>query len=114
MRKKLNQLVKSCSSLSFSLQLCLLYIVQNNKLQSMFLIKKFLFNTNSMPVYLNLYSVLCPTFSDVPANKNASNLDVTGGHFAELNTSYQTNLVDPTTDLPAACQPAPGLTFDLR
>jgi len=71
-------------------------------------------NPEDMPVFLSLYSVMCPSFDDVPANKNPGHLDATGGHFAELDTSYQTNLVDPLTDLPPACRPAPGLTFNLK
>ena len=64
-------------------------------------------------VQLTLIKVLCPSYSVVPANKNPTVYDATGGHGSELDTSYQTSLVDPTTDIPANCTPADGWSFQL-
>ena len=66
------------------------------------------------PVTLTLIKVICPVYSDVPANRDPSNADATGGHWAELDTSYQTTLVDPATDIPADCVPASEWGFQLN
>jgi cell division septation protein DedD len=63
-------------------------------------------------VNLTLVKVICPTYSDVPANKNYTYLDATGGHAGELNTSAQTSQT-ALTDIPAACTPAAGWSFNL-
>ena len=65
---------------------------------------------------------LCPRYSDVPANSSPDNIDHTGGHWAELNTTYGTGAgghtvsptPGPTGDIPAACAAAPGWSFELR
>jgi hypothetical protein len=66
------------------------------------------------PVTLTLIKVICPAYSDVPANRDPSNADATGGHWAELDTSYQTTLVDPATDIPTDCVPASEWGFKLN
>ncbi|MHB8458839.1 MAG: hypothetical protein ACYDAK_11985 [Candidatus Limnocylindrales bacterium] len=65
------------------------------------------------PVQLTFIKDLCPTYSVVPANKNPTNFDETGGHGGVLDTTYQTNLVNPATDEPASCQRAAGWGFQL-
>lgn len=64
------------------------------------------------PVTLTLVKAICPSYSDVPANKNPGNLDATGGHSGELNTSAQTTLTT-LSDVPAACHGASGWYFNL-
>ena len=49
----------------------------------------------------------------VPANGNPTNEDATGGHGSQLDTSYQTSLVNPSTDIPKACARADGWQFQL-
>ncbi len=66
------------------------------------------------PVTLTLIKVICPAYSDVPANRDPGNADATGGHAGELDTSYQTTLVDPATDIPADCVPASEWGFQLN
>ena len=64
-------------------------------------------------VQMTLIQTLCSSYTVVPANKTPAVLDQTGGHFAELDTSYQTVLTDPTTDIPAICTRADGWQFQL-
>jgi hypothetical protein len=64
-------------------------------------------------VSLTLIKVLCPSYSVVPANQNPTSYDQTGGHGGELDTSYQTVLVNPTTDIPKTCTRADGWQFQL-
>ena len=64
-------------------------------------------------VELTLIKVLCPSYSVVPANNDPTNIDQTGGHGGELNTSYQTVLVNPATDIPTACTRTDGWQFQL-
>src|ERR1035437_2104397 len=63
---------------------------------------------------ITFYQELCPRYTDVPANNTPDNIDQTGGHWAELDTSYQTTEANPATDIPAACAPAKGWSFELR
>jgi uncharacterized repeat protein (TIGR01451 family) len=63
---------------------------------------------------ITFYKELCPRYTDVPANETPSGIDQTGDHWAELNTSYQTVEANPGTDIPAACSPAKGWSFELR
>jgi hypothetical protein len=64
-------------------------------------------------VQMTLIQTLCSSYTVVPANKTPAVLDQTGGHFAELDTSHQTVLTDPTTDIPAICTRADGWQFQL-
>jgi hypothetical protein len=64
-------------------------------------------------VQLTFIKVLCPTYTVVPANKNPTNLDATGGHGGQLDTSFQTVQVNPATDIPASCTPADGWQFQM-
>lgn len=64
-------------------------------------------------VQLTLIKVICPSYSVVPANQNPTIHDQTGGHASQLDTSYQTVLVNPTTDIPKVCMPADGWQFQL-
>jgi hypothetical protein len=64
-------------------------------------------------VQLTLVKALCPSYTVVPANKNPANFDATGGHSGELDTSYQTTLTDPATDIPGVCARADGWQFQL-
>lgn len=57
--------------------------------------------------------VICPTYKDVPANQNPTTYDQTGGHAHELDTSYQTSLTNPATDIPSGCRRAEGWSFTL-
>jgi len=63
---------------------------------------------------IKFYKEICPHYTDVPANETPGNIDETGGHWLELNTSYQYTEANPLTDIPAACHTASGRTFDLR
>jgi hypothetical protein len=63
---------------------------------------------------ITFYKEICARYTDVPANINPTNVDQTGWHGAELDTSYQTGDVNPATDIPAACAPASGWSFQLR
>lgn len=69
--------------------------------------------TEPPKVQLTLTKVLCPSYSVVPANRNPTSYDATGGHGGELDTSYQTALVNPATDIPTACSRAEGWQFQL-
>jgi hypothetical protein len=67
---------------------------------------------------VTLYKFICPSYTDVPANKNPLSTDQTGpgetgGYGGDLNTSYQTSLVNVGTDVPTDCTPAPGWQFTL-
>jgi hypothetical protein len=64
-------------------------------------------------VQVTFISTICPGYTVVPANRTPANFDETGGHFAQLDTSYQLVLVDPTTDIPAACVRADGWQFQM-
>jgi hypothetical protein len=64
-------------------------------------------------VQLTLIKVICPSYSVVPANQNQTIHDQTGGHAGELDTSYQTVLVNPATDIPKSCMRADGWQFQL-
>jgi len=55
---------------------------------------------------LTVYKILCPSYSVVPANKDACGFDATGGHCGELDYSYQTDTANPMTDIPSACSQA--------
>ncbi len=63
-------------------------------------------------VTLTLVKAICPSYSDVPANRNPSNLDATGGHSGDLNSTAQTTLTG-LSDIPAACHGAAGWYFNL-
>ena len=63
---------------------------------------------------ITFYKEICARYTDVPANIAPTNVDQTGLHGAELDTSYQTGDVNPATDIPAACTPAGGWSFQLR
>ncbi len=67
----------------------------------------------STPVDITLWKYICPTYSVIPANKNPTNLDATGGHGGELSTKYGTTMVNPATDVPEGCTPLPGWQFTL-
>jgi hypothetical protein len=64
-------------------------------------------------VQVTFISTLCPGYTVVPANRTPANFDETGGHFAQLDTSYQLALVDPNTDIPAACVRTDGWQFQM-
>ena len=64
-------------------------------------------------VQITMIKALCPGYTVVPANKNPANFDQTGGHSAELDTSYQTVLTNPATDIPGICRRADGWQFQL-
>jgi hypothetical protein len=64
-------------------------------------------------VQLTMIKVLCPSYTVVPANQNPTVNDATGGHAAQLDTSYQTVLVNPATDIPKSCVRADGWQFQL-
>lgn len=64
-------------------------------------------------VQLTMIKVLCPSYTVVPANANPTTNDATGGHGGQLDTSYQTVLTDPATDIPKACVRADGWQFQL-
>ena len=49
----------------------------------------------------------------MPANKTPANFDLTGGHFGELATGFQTVLTDPTTDIPSVCIRTDGWQYQL-
>ena len=66
------------------------------------------------PLAVTYYKAICPRYTDVPANENPSNVDATGGFWRELNTSYQTALVNPATDLPSACPTHSGWSFQFK
>ena len=60
---------------------------------------------------------ICPRYGVVPANRNPTSSDDTGGHGgelgSELNPKVQTSLVDPATDVPSACSPESGEQFTM-
>jgi hypothetical protein len=60
---------------------------------------------------------ICPRYGVVPANRNPTSSDDTGGHGgelgSELNPKVQTSLVDPATDVPSACSPESGGQFTM-
>ena len=58
-------------------------------------------------------AMLCPSYTVVPANRTPTVSDATGGHAAQLDTSYQTSVVSPATDLPKACTRADGWSFQM-
>ena len=64
-------------------------------------------------VQATFISVSCPSYSVVPANKTPTVFDETGGHAAQLDTSYQTAIVNPATDIPASCTRTDGWQFQL-
>jgi hypothetical protein len=64
-------------------------------------------------VQLTLIQTLCPSYTVVPANKTPANFDLTGGHFGELATGFQTVLTDPTTDIPSVCIRTDGWQYQL-
>jgi hypothetical protein len=64
-------------------------------------------------VQITFVAVLCPSYTVVPANKNPTNFDQTGGHGAQLDTRYQTALVNPATDIPGVCRLADGWQFQM-
>lgn len=63
-------------------------------------------------VKLTLVKAICPSYSDVPANKNPGSLDATGGHSGDLNGTTQTTLTS-LSDIPTACHGAAGWYFNL-
>ena len=67
----------------------------------------------SQVVQVTFISTLCPSYTVVPANATPSAFDQTGGHFAELDTSYQKFLTNPATDIPGICTKAGGWQFQL-
>ena len=62
---------------------------------------------------ITFYKEVCPRYSDVPANRSPESSDATGGHWADLNTGYQTAEASPA-DRPAACAASKGWSFQLR
>jgi len=70
-------------------------------------------NKDSRSQTVTFIKVICPTYGDVPANENRTAYDQTGGPAGELNTTYQTGMTNPSTDIPQNCQRAPGWSFDL-
>ena len=64
-------------------------------------------------VQVTFIKVLCPTYSVVPANKTPTIADATGGHGGQLDTSYQTKLTNPATDIPKPCARADGWNFQM-
>ena len=64
-------------------------------------------------VRLTFIKMICPSYTVVPANKTPTVADATGGHGAELDTNYQTSVVNPATDLPQACHRADGWSFQM-
>jgi hypothetical protein len=64
-------------------------------------------------VQITFIKVLCPTYSVVPANKTPTVADATGGHGGQLDTSYQTVLTNPSTDIPKTCARADGWNFQM-
>jgi uncharacterized repeat protein (TIGR01451 family) len=69
---------------------------------------------NLAPLSVKMIKVICPSYSVVPANLNADNVDATGGHWSELASGYLAKPVDPSRDIPAVCQPVAGWTWDFR
>ena len=65
------------------------------------------------PVDITLWDFTCPSYDVVPANQNPGNSDATGGHWGELDTSYQTVKVNPATDVPGSCVAQAGWGFVL-
>lgn len=55
---------------------------------------------------------ICPSYGVVPANNSPATSDETGGHAAELDTSYGKSLVNLAADIPASCTPAAGWVFN--
>jgi hypothetical protein len=64
-------------------------------------------------VQITMIQTLCPSYTVVPANRTPTQFDQTGGHGAELDTSYQKVLVNPATDIPSVCRPADGWQFQM-
>ena len=64
-------------------------------------------------VDMTFWDFTCPSYDVVPANQNPGSSDATGGHWGELDTSYQTVEVNPATDVPATCVAQPGVGFVL-
>lgn len=64
-------------------------------------------------VQVTFIKVLCPTYSVVPANKTPTVADATGGHGGQLDTSYQTTMTNPSTDIPKTCARADGWNFQM-
>jgi hypothetical protein len=62
---------------------------------------------------LTFIAMICPSYTVVPANRTPTVSDATGGHAAQLDTSYQTSLVNPATDLPSTCMRADGWSFQM-
>ena len=63
-------------------------------------------------VNLTVEKLICPSYGVVPANNNpTSDADYPSG--MTLDTSYQTGLTDPATDIPTGCTPASGWQFDV-
>jgi hypothetical protein len=62
---------------------------------------------------ITFYKEVCARYSDVPANRSPESSDATGGHWADLNTGYQTAEASPA-DRPAACAASKGWSFQLR
>ena len=58
-------------------------------------------------------AMLCPSYTVVPANRTPTVSDATGGHGGQLDTSYQTSIVNPATDLPNTCTRADGWSFQM-
>ena len=63
-------------------------------------------------IQVTFIQTLCPGYTVVPANKTPNLFDQTG-HWQELDTSYQTNMVDPSTDIPSVCTRADGWQFQI-
>ena len=69
--------------------------------------------TDLTPLTVTMYKEICPTYSDVPANVNPDNLDATGGHWRELDTTdYTTKPVTPDNSTAKGCIPAAGWQFE--
>lgn len=65
------------------------------------------------PASITLWAYKCPSYTDVPANKNPTNLDATGGHGGDLDTNYDVQLVDTVADVPLTCHVQGGVKFTL-
>jgi hypothetical protein len=64
-------------------------------------------------VQLTVIKVLCPSYTVVPSNKTPALFDETGGKYVAEDTSYQTVLTNPATDIPGICTLADGWDFQM-
>ena len=65
------------------------------------------------PLTVTMTKEICPSYTLVPANVNPDNMDATGNHWRELDTThYTTKPVTPSNSTATGCTPAAGWTFD--